>query len=547
MADIYLQKGDWINFIRYFSLPDLVHFVIYCFVVGGLCMMILYNLILFFNVKEPEYIYYVMCLFTSVIYITQRTSSGQVLGKIFGINGDIVVILLSLCFVLFIKSYTREVKNKTINTILSVLLIIYSWFCIDFIFFDRFLFKILYIVLIIPLSFTLIFVLWRSYNLGYKPAIYPLLASLLLAFANVIDVLANAYHLIPTHFLASISYELGLVQQSLLLSFGLSYKISVIRKENEKAQAENLRIVQEQNILLENKVKERTLQLQESNEEILQTNEELQQTLETINLQKVEIEEKNKHINDSIRYAQRIQKALLPFEENFAEHFGKDNFFILYKPKDVVSGDFYFFEEVDKKLIIMAVDCTGHGVPGAFMSMIGINLLEEIIVFQRNTNPAEILTLLHKKIRFVLKQKETKNTDGMDLSMVVINKDMQIMEFAGAKNPMIYLQNKELYTLKADKMPIGGEQKEMERIFTKQTVDISQPTTIYLFSDGYQDQFGGKNKKRFMISQMKELFLGLQDIPMLEQQNILNQTIDNWMAEGQETQIDDILVLGVKM
>jgi serine phosphatase RsbU (regulator of sigma subunit) len=164
----------------------------------------------------------------------------------------------------------------------------------------------------------------------------------------------------------------------------------------------------------------------------------------------------------------------------------------------VVSGDFYFFEEVDKKLIIMAVDSTGHGVPGAFMSMIGINLLEEIILSKRNTNPAEILTLLHKKIRFALKQGETDNRDGMDLSIVVIDKEKQIMEFAGAKNAMIYIQNNELFTLKADKMPIGGEQKEEERIFTKQSVDISQPTTIYLFTDGYQDQFGGKSKKKFM-------------------------------------------------
>jgi hypothetical protein len=135
----------------------------------------------------------------------------------------------------------------------------------------------------------------------------------------------------------------------------------------------------------------------------------------------------------------------------------------------------------------------------------------------------------------------------MDLSMVVIDKEKQIMEFAGAKNSIIYIQNGELYTLKADKMTIGGEQKEEERIFTKQTVDISQPTTIYLFSDGYQDQFGGKNNKKFMISQMRKLFLDFENTQMSDQQNILKQKIENWMTEGQETQIDDILVLGVKI
>ena len=292
------------------------------------------------------------------------------------------------------------------------------------------------------------------------------------------------------------------------------------------------------------KQKEEVLQ---QKEEIQQINEELHTTLETVKVQKEEIEGTNERIKDSIRYAQRIQKALLPLEEKFAQHLGKDNFFVLHKPKDVVSGDFYFFQEVDNKLIIMAVDCTGHGVPGAFMSMIGINLLEEIILSKRNTNPAEILTLLHKKIRFALKQGETDNRDGMDLSIVVIDKEKQIMEFAGAKNAMIYIQNKQLYTLKADKMTIGGEQKEKERIFTKQSVDISQPTTIYLFTDGYQDQFGGKSKKKFMISQMREMFLNFENTQMSAQQNTLDQSIENWMADGQEKQIDDILVLGVKL
>jgi len=169
-----------------------------------------------------------------------------------------------------------------------------------------------------------------------------------------------------------------------------------------------------------------------------------------------------------------------------------------------------------------------------------------------------LLNELHKGVRQALKQAETENRDGMDLSVIVITPPPApspeerglkgaVVEFAGAKNPLIYIQNHELFLLKADKMPIGGEQKEAERIFSKTEIDISSPTIFYLFSDGFQDQFGGADKRKFTIAKMKTLFLEIHEKPMAIQKEILNKTFENWRNEGNEKQIDDVLVIGIRL
>ncbi|TAE06247.1 MAG: histidine kinase, partial [Bacteroidetes bacterium] len=163
------------------------------------------------------------------------------------------------------------------------------------------------------------------------------------------------------------------------------------------------------------------------------------------------------------------------------------------------------------------------------------------------TSPNLLLNELHKGVRYALKQHETDNRDGMDLALITIDKQARTVEYAGAKNPLIYIQGGELKLVKADKMPIGGEQKEQERIFAKTTIDISEPTMFYLFSDGYQDQFGGKDNKKFSIARMKELFLSIHTQDMTTQQTTLQNTLHQWRTEAGEHQIDDILVVGVRV
>ena len=280
----------------------------------------------------------------------------------------------------------------------------------------------------------------------------------------------------------------------------------------------------------------------QQNEEIQQQNEEIQQALSMVNEQKLVIEQKNADITASITYALRIQQAILPSATDLQKHF---DCFVFFSPRDIVSGDFYWFAEKENHKILAVADCTGHGVSGAFMTMIGNDILRNLSDNQAITSPDILLNELHKGVRNTLRQHETDNQDGMDLSVIVINEVNRQVEFAGAKNPAVYIQNGELFVLKPDKMPIGGEQREQERIFTKTTIDISEPTTFYLFSDGYQDQFGGENDKKFMLATMKKMFLEIANLPMKEQQQIVATTFGKW-KEGKE-QTDDVLVIGLKI
>ncbi|GAB4339220.1 MAG: hypothetical protein OHK0038_18290 [Flammeovirgaceae bacterium] len=271
--------------------------------------------------------------------------------------------------------------------------------------------------------------------------------------------------------------------------------------------------------------------------------------------QRAQISEINAQITQSISYAQQIQKALLSYEKLMSlflpEHF------ILWMPRDLVSGDFCWFRkhkdsQGTEKMLLAAVDCTGHGIPCAFMSLIGDALLNKVVVDEKEISPERILKELHKNIRKSLKQQTSDNRDGMDMSLVVIDKQNKKMEFAGAKNPLIYFQPDEkgtwhLNSINGDRFGIGGEQTESERFFTKHTLDISKPTTFYLFSDGYQDQFGGPKGKKFMSKRFRELLSELHLKTAVEQRNALRITIQKWMEHSKEPQVDDILVVGVKL
>ncbi len=263
--------------------------------------------------------------------------------------------------------------------------------------------------------------------------------------------------------------------------------------------------------------------------------------------QKAIVDEKNKNITDSIKYAKRIQEAILPdqavLQSILPEHF------ILFKPRDIVSGDFYWFHEIDHRIVLAAVDCTGHGIPGAFMSMIGNICLKNIVKETPNIGAHEVLNELHQQILILLKQNQTDNRDGMDMALVIIDRDQKKMEFAGAKNPLLYFQNGYSHKIKGDKTPIGSNWKrnQHERDFTNHVINLEVPTTIYLYSDGYQDQFGGEHNEKFMSSRLVALLTEIHEKPLPEQGHILDNQMAQWMVMGNESQLDDILVIGVKI
>jgi serine phosphatase RsbU (regulator of sigma subunit) len=310
-----------------------------------------------------------------------------------------------------------------------------------------------------------------------------------------------------------------------------------------------LKAIKAQQVELERLVLEKTAEIRQQNTEILAQAETLQQANSQIMRQAELLTQKNKDITASINYAKRIQTAMLPNESDIRAVL--PNSFILFKPKDIVSGDFYYFAEIKEegassnlqsKVILAAIDCTGHGVPGAFMSMIGNDLLNHIVLEKGMLRPNMILEELHKGVRKSLKQAENKVRDGMDLSLILIDKAQESIEFSGAMNPLYYVQNGVFHEIKGDKKPIGGFQ-DHDVAYRTHLISIAEPTTIYLCSDGYQDQFSPEGKK-FMVRKFKELLFAIQENGMEEQKNLLTEKINLWV--GDTKQIDDILVIGVR-
>lgn len=324
---------------------------------------------------------------------------------------------------------------------------------------------------------------------------------------------------------------------------------------------------------------------QRANKELEATNKEIESKSKQLQEAYYKIEDQNLKITHSINYAQDIQKALLPPRETLKEYLPES--FIFFKPLHTVSGDFYWFKEIHEnshkkpkekkkaekalayreednfnknisngggnnnflpidgdKFIVAAVDCTGHGVPGAFMSMIGYNLLDEITHYGI-THSNKILTNLHKGIRRTLKQEEGGNRDGMDLSLCVINKEEKTLEFSGAQTHMIYIQNGEAKVIKGDRMSVGGVQKEEERNFSKNIIKVNEPTWVYIFSDGYIDQFGGPNNRKLLLKNFKNLLLDIHKEPMDKQEQMLKDYFLEWKKD--EDQIDDVIVIGFKL
>jgi ligand-binding sensor domain-containing protein/serine phosphatase RsbU (regulator of sigma subunit) len=259
-----------------------------------------------------------------------------------------------------------------------------------------------------------------------------------------------------------------------------------------------------------------------------------------ITKQKLEIEEKNKDILDSIEYAKRIQDALLP-AENILEHIFAD-YFILFKPRNIVSGDFYWITATDNKLILAVADCTGHGVPGAFMSMLGVAFLNEIV----KKNSVDQADLVLDQLRIHVMETLHNASDGMDMALGIFDIDNRKLQYAGAYNPVYLIRNNELSELAPDKMPIGYHTTYTEGgLFNKKDIDLNKNDIIYLFTDGYKDQFGGSESSKIKARQFRQWLLEIHQLPMKEQKDILEQKYENWKGNNEQT--DDVCVVGIKI
>ena len=284
-----------------------------------------------------------------------------------------------------------------------------------------------------------------------------------------------------------------------------------------------------------------------SNLLLAERNEEISAQRDQIEQQKYKLQAAHDNVRASINYAERIQTALLKNEEHVAKHFPPH--FILYIPKDVVSGDFYWIQEKENHLYIAAADCTGHGVPGGFLTMLGTSFLNEIVTSEQLLPPAEILDRLRERFVKELSQtgEEGGSKDGMDISMACIDLKTNRLQWAGANNPLYILrrQEQQIEIIKADKQPIGYFQKAAP--FSNHELQLQPGDTFYLFSDGYADQFGGPEGKKFSYRKFRDMLVDINPLPMAEQKQHLRIQFEQWLEEGGENQIDDVCVIGVRL
>jgi serine phosphatase RsbU (regulator of sigma subunit) len=424
-------------------------------------------------------------------------------------------------------------------------------------------------VAIIPLFLLVLPAIFRVRS-GFKPALYFLIANVVLIPLTIVTLDSSAFSFTSHALTESVLFRIfrvsgvfiAAILQILIFSLGLARKLRMDEEEKKHAQLriidqlkENERLKDKVNRELEQKVQERTREISEQKEEIEAQRDEIEAQRDLVFASK-------KEITDSIAYAQRIQAAILPHKSYLDKIIPE--YFVLFKPRDIVSGDFYWIKEVGSSLVVVAADCTGHGVPGAFMSMLGITLLNELFVEGASNNPGEILGQLRTKVKTMLAQEGSirDQKDGMDMAVAIIDRGKKELRFAGAYNPLYLIRDRaqlsgkeppsetsflsedyELFELKGDKQPIGVHWEETE--FSTQVVSLKERDSIYVFSDGYVDQFGGDEQKKFKTHKFKALLLSVQSEPMEKQQQLIEKTFEKW--RGNMEQIDDVCVVGVRI
>ncbi len=519
-------------------------------------------LLLFTVIRERQYLYFALYIGSLAIFLF--ISDGYLDEFFWKENNFFLKFLekfqpyimswISIFFLLFGIAY-MDLKNKlkfwyrsvvivlTLTGLRIILVFIETLFNFSYPSFLNEIFRVVWIftVGIIPLFILILPAIFRI-RAGFRPAWYFLIANLVLIpliYITLYDALSTStvlsiYESISGKLFISSTMYLAAVLQILIFSFGIARKIWLDEVEREKIQRQ---------IIDQLKVNERLKD---------QVNRELEQ----------KVKERTREITDSIDYAQRIQDAVLPGKE-YLDRIMPEHF-VFYKPKDIVSGDFYWIKELKNSIIIIAADCTGHGVPGAFMSMLGITLLDEQLWKIKLDAPGKILDDLRSRVKEMLAQKgEAKEQkDGMDMAVAIIDKEKNELHFAGAHNPLYLIrisslaENTEpefeaslsgrhhrLLELKGDKQPIGIHWEETE--FSSTKLPLVEQDTLYVFTDGFIDQFGGKDRKKYKTKRFKELLLAIQDESMDKQRDILENTLESW--RGEIAQIDDICIIGIRL
>jgi serine phosphatase RsbU (regulator of sigma subunit) len=511
---------------------------------GVLILIALNNLFYFFAIRDPGYLAYILFVIANLIF--QASLSGHVFQyfltdlagwqnrwiAVFTTSGILLGVIFALIF-LDIKRYSALTYRFTMG-----LLVFQMGMLLLSVFMDYA--SVMPVIKALSMISVLILVILavRVWQRGNKAARFYVIAYVFyLTFASAF--ILKTSNLLPETFITVHGFEIAILMECITLSIALADKTRLERDrsnaEKKEAQQEALRIQQEANTTLEQKVQQRTSELN-------LTVEELHQTLHLANRRKAEIEDKNKDITASLNYAKRIQEASLTSEAQ--RQLLLPDSFVIFKPRDIVGGDFYCMEQVDGVKVLIVADCTGHGVPGGFMSMLGINLFREMVVARRLTDPAAILEAMNEGIGKALRQQESQNRDGMDAAICTIDESARQLHFSGARIPIYLLQEgHELQTLRPDRFSLGGSGRSEKQIFHTSTLPLVPGLTQFLIcTDGLQDQFGGVSGRKFLAKQIRELYSTCRMLPVQAQRQRFEQTLADWM--GSHRQIDDILIVG---
>ena len=537
--------------------------------VGLLCgfmgIMAIYNIFIFVFSKDSIFLFYTLYIVLPLMYMLARfgvlndTILGEILILFFYVRAIIPPIAL-IVYLQFLRLYlaTKEEYPKWDRFFKWLMVVEVVCFILVFFLVPTEKEKIIVTVPSIIHAFvqlstiTLLVTIILRKDRPIK-ALYLTVGTILFFSGSIFFILVLTFRFVSLEF-GMLVQAFGIACELIAYSLGLGYRIKIMDKAKRLVQEENARILANQNRVLEEKVLKRTFDIEQQKEEILTQNEELQQKHEEIVAQRDyiaqqhdELSHKNGEITASIRYAKTIQETLLPYEERIKAAFHSE-LFVIFRPKDIVSGDFYWFEEVDNKKFLVVADCTGHGVPGAFMGMIGFSILNDEIIKSRNHNPADVLGKMHAHVHRVLKQKEDHgNQDGMDISLCMIEEqgDQVLLTYSGAKRPLYYLRPSDTETqqLKGDRVSIGGHRK-VRKAFTNHQLVLPRGSVIYMCSDGWTDQHNLKGKK-FGALKLKSMLSKVHKLPMYGQESTLSQVLD--MYQENQVQRDDITLLGARL
>ena len=555
---VLYQKDTYLNFHhkqRYIEFS----------MMAAMLALVLYNLIVFFKTKYKTYIYYVLNVFSFVLYYLFQSQIGFEFfwGEYpwFHLKGGIYPAALSAIFaILFFRSFVR-LKDllpfwyKLLQGISFLFILVIIGLAIFQITESDILGDIVAnfnsISTLISTS-TILIASVLAIRKGSKEAKFYLFTTFILIISVILYLQLGAISLFSKTLIL-----IGYTSQSLLLSFGLANSINNLEEEVSRQKLAQIQLKQEQakekQELLERQkdklkaeVMKRTSELLEANEELFTTVSQLNEANDQLAKQREYLEDSNRKITASIQYAQRIQKASLPSEEHFHNHL--PNSFVFYQPRDIVSGDFYWLGKQENKTIVIAADSTGHGVPGAFMSLIGTKLLDHIILEKNITSPAEILKLLDHGVEKSLNSGtslDSQMNDGMDIAICVIDHQNKKVTFSGAHNPMFIVHQNGTELIKGDKMPIGSSHHYEHKQFTEHEYNFSGGERIYLYSDGFVDQFGGDEARKYYPKRFRAFLEEIAFTPINEQKNLLQEEFQSWKRNYAQT--DDLLVIGLEL